>query len=162
MPPVTPAPRDRTAVHADPHPATGRTGRRACPGRRPGGSPDRPAPAAHRRARPRRPASRLALSLLAVPLLLTALACGLGGPVQDPAPIEPVKPREYVQDVYVDIDPFWKSMDLPWYGAVSKEPCTERSLTVSYLFRRQGVTPEQLRTWWPEALVAEGDRKSVV
>ena len=76
--------------------------------------------------------------------------------MQDPAPTEPVKPREYVQDVYVDIDPFWKSMDLPWYGAVSKEPCTERSLTVSYIPEVDGVAPEDLRTWWPEALVAEG------
>ena len=102
------------------------------------------------------PNRRLLASLLALPLFLTTLACGLGGLMPDDTPKEPVHPREHLVDIDVDVHPTWKAMDLPWYGATSKEPCTERSLTVSYIPRFEGVTPEQLRTWWPEALVAEG------
>ena len=76
--------------------------------------------------------------------------------MSDDTPKEPVHPREHFVDLGCTIRPNWKAMDLPWYGAYSQEPCTERSLTVQYIPSADGVTPEQLRTWWPEALVAEG------
>ena len=97
-------------------------------------------------------------ALLTVPLFLTVTACGLFGPTAEPIPTEPVDPREMVSDLFCPVPPSWRAMDLPWYGATSQDPCTERSLTVWYgeSPRFTGITPDQLHEWWPAALAAQG------
>ena len=96
--------------------------------------------------------ARRTLRILTVASLLafgaTTLACGLGG-----GPVTPTKPREEKHDYAHSVPDVFQGMDLPWYGG-RVEQSSDRTMTVSY--SDEEATPEQLRTWWPEALEAEG------
>ena len=97
--------------------------------------------------------ARRTLRVLTVASLLafgaTTLACGLGG-----GPVTPTKPREEVDDLIYKVPKAFQGMDLPWYGGLISQS-SGRTMTISYL-STLNVTAEQLRTWWPEALEAEG------